>query len=58
MKKLGDAVAAGEVLYRVHARFEADLGFARALADADGGYRIGAAGEPTREFVAGTGAPW
>jgi thymidine phosphorylase len=58
MKKLGDAVAAGEVLYRVHARFEADLGFARALADADAGYRIGAAGEPTREFVAGTGAPW
>jgi thymidine phosphorylase len=40
-RKLGDKVAAGEPLYRVHARFEADLRFARQLADADGGYDVG-----------------
>ena len=29
LRRLGDAVTAGEPLYRVHARFEADLDFAR-----------------------------
>jgi thymidine phosphorylase len=38
--KLGDNVAAGEPLYRVHARFEADLRFARQLAEVDGGYQV------------------
>ena len=42
-RKLGDDVTAGEPLYRVHARFEADLRFARQLADADGGYQVGGA---------------
>ncbi len=41
LKKLGDRVARGEPLYRVHAHYPADLGFARTLAQADGGYRIG-----------------
>jgi thymidine phosphorylase len=41
MKKLGDPVRQGELLYRVHAEIEADLGFARHLAEADPGYRIG-----------------
>jgi len=39
-KKLGDNVTAGEPLYRVHARFEADLRFARQLAEVDGGYQV------------------
>ena len=41
LKKLGDHVQQGEPLYRVHACFEADFGFAGALIDEDGGYRIG-----------------
>ncbi len=46
-KKLGDRVAAGEALYRVHARFDADLHFARRLADADNGVRLDASASPT-----------
>ncbi|MBB5204800.1 thymidine phosphorylase [Inhella inkyongensis] len=38
--RLGDAVQAGQVLYRLHARFEADLAFARQLAEADSGFSI------------------
>jgi thymidine phosphorylase len=40
LHKLGGPVEAGQPLYRIHARFEADLRFARQLAEADGGYRI------------------
>src|SRR5574343_401312 len=40
LKKVGDAVRAGEPLYRLHAQYPADLGFARELAEADGGYRL------------------
>lgn len=39
LKKLGDPVRRGDVLYRIHAEVEADLVFARRLADADPGYR-------------------
>jgi thymidine phosphorylase len=41
LKKLGDTVEAGEVLYRVHASFPADFGFAGAMIDSDPGYRLG-----------------
>ena len=41
LKKLGDRVEAGETLYRVHACFPADFGFAKALIGEDVGYRIG-----------------
>jgi thymidine phosphorylase len=51
LKKLGDAVRAGEPLYRLHAQFEADLGFARQLAARDSAYRIGDADEMPRDFV-------
>jgi len=44
LAKLGDAVRAGQPLYRVHACFAADLGFARNAATRDGGYRIDAEG--------------
>jgi thymidine phosphorylase len=40
-RKVGERVRRGEPLYRLHARFDADLSFARALAERDGGYRIG-----------------
>ena len=43
LAKCGDAVVAGQPLYRIHAQFDADLGFAAALARRDSGYRIGAA---------------
>jgi len=40
LKKLGDPVAAGAVLYRVHAEVRADFEFARNLSRRDNGYRI------------------
>jgi len=43
LRKVGDAVDAGQPLYRIHARYPVDLGFARELAQADSGYRIDAA---------------
>ncbi|MEX8518826.1 MAG: thymidine phosphorylase family protein [Leptothrix sp. (in: b-proteobacteria)] len=39
--KVGDAVTAGQPLYRLHAQYPADLAFARDLATRDSGYRIG-----------------
>ena len=50
--RLGDTVQEGQLLYRIHARFEADLQFARQLAEADSGWRIGSAAELPRDFVA------
>ena len=44
--KSGDAVESGAPLYRIHAQYPADLGFARALADADSGYVIDGAPQP------------
>jgi thymidine phosphorylase len=51
LHRLGDDVKAGESLYRVHARFEADLDYARRKADADPGFRVGAADELPRDYV-------
>ncbi|MDO9283471.1 MAG: thymidine phosphorylase family protein [Aquabacterium sp.] len=42
LAKVGDAVAAGQPLYRIHARFPADLGFATAWAARDAGYALSA----------------
>jgi thymidine phosphorylase len=53
LKMLGDTVKAGEPLYRIHAQFEADLQFARALADRDSGCQIGAVEQLPREFASG-----
>ena len=39
--RLGDRVEAGQPLYRVHACDEADLAFARRMAETDSGWRIG-----------------
>jgi thymidine phosphorylase len=40
LRKLGDAVRAGEPLYRLHAKYTADLRFARDLATRDSGYVV------------------
>ncbi len=39
-RRLGDAVRAGEPLYRIHAEFQSDFQFALNAADYDSGYRI------------------
>ncbi|HEY5646704.1 MAG TPA: thymidine phosphorylase family protein [Pseudomonadales bacterium] len=51
LKKLGEPVEAGEPLYRVHAKFPADFGFAKALVDSDSGYRVGDASEVPDVFA-------
>ncbi|MBN8442427.1 MAG: thymidine phosphorylase family protein [Thauera sp.] len=51
LRKMGEAVAAGDALYRVHADFPADLDFARQAAARSSGYRIGGADEVPHMFV-------
>ncbi len=42
LKKIGDSVDTGDILYRVHAEFQADFQFARHLSQEEGsGYTIG-----------------
>jgi thymidine phosphorylase len=55
LKKLGDPVVRGEALYRIHAQFDADFGFARRMAEADSGYRIGEAAPAARGWTQGNG---
>ena len=50
-RKLGEQVAAGDLLYTVYADFAADLSFARKLADKASGYSIGRAEDLHHEFV-------
>ena len=52
--KLGQAVKAGDPLYRLHARFEADFSFACRMAQQDSGYRLGSADQVPREFASET----
>jgi thymidine phosphorylase len=51
VRKLGDAVAAGDVLYRVHAAFHADLAFARAACKQCHAYALGDASAIPRASV-------
>lgn len=51
LRKLGDTVAAGEVLYRVHASYPADLEFARQACAQGIGYYLGSAEEMPKVFV-------
>jgi thymidine phosphorylase len=51
LKKLGDPVRRGEPLYRIHAQFEADFGFARRMAESRPAYRIGPHAEPAEGWV-------
>jgi thymidine phosphorylase len=41
LKKVGDSVAAGEPVYRLHAQFQANFNFARAMIEKDTGFAIG-----------------
>ena len=51
LKKLGDQVSAGDVLYRVHAEIEADLLFAKNLCAKASAYLIGSADDISHVFV-------
>jgi thymidine phosphorylase len=50
LKKLGDPVEKGETLYRIHACFPADFGFAQSLVASDTGYRLGTADQVPELF--------
>jgi thymidine phosphorylase len=49
--KVGDKVAKGQALYRIHADFPADFQFACIMAEQDSGYRIGKANEVHNMFA-------
>jgi thymidine phosphorylase len=49
--KLGDAVRAGQVLYRLHALYPTDLEFARLATVRANGYQLGHAGQVPQVFV-------
>ena len=49
--KLGDSVRKGQHLYRVHARFEADLEFARRMATEGTAYTLGSADQAPRDYA-------
>jgi len=51
LRKLGDAVTAGEALYRIHASYPADLEFARLASVRASGFSIGAEADVPRVFV-------
>ena len=51
LRKLGDAVQSGDVLYQVYAAFAADLGFARQACARASGYAIGTAQDVPQVFV-------
>jgi thymidine phosphorylase len=51
MRKLGESVQIGDVLYRVYAAFQSDLAFARQATDRDTAVRLGLAAEVPGVFV-------
>jgi len=51
MHKLGDTVAEGDILYRVHAEFPSDLDFARQACDKSTGFMIGNPEQVPQVFV-------
>lgn len=50
-RKLGDAVASGDLLYRVHAEYQSDLEFARQGCARSNGYTLGQADAVPHVFV-------
>jgi thymidine phosphorylase len=50
-KKLGDKVAQGEALYRIHAEFQSNFDFARDFAAARPAYRVGTAEPSAHNFL-------
>ncbi len=51
LKKLGDAVSSGDILYRIHAEFPSDFKFAQNLAKQNNGYTIGTDAQVLKPFV-------
>jgi len=51
LRKLGDAVQQGEILYRIRAEFPADFRFARNLAEQNNGFRIGTQEEISHHYL-------
>jgi thymidine phosphorylase len=51
LRKLGDVVEAGALLYRVHAGFASDLEFARHACDKSSGFSVGRAEDVPHVFV-------
>lgn len=51
LKKQGDSVSKGDVLYRIHAEFLADFNFSRKLCQQNSGYRIGDLKDIPKAFV-------
>jgi len=51
LKKLGEPVAQGEVLYRVYAEYQSDYQFARALTEQNSGYTIGSESEVETSYM-------
>ena len=51
LRKLGDPVAAGEALYRVHADYPSDLEFARQACARSTGFTLGRANDVPHVFV-------
>lgn len=51
LRKLGDPVKAGDVLYRVYAAYPADLEFARQAAQKQSGFQLGLAEDVPNMFV-------
>ncbi len=51
LKKLGDNVGSGEILYRIHAEFPSDFKFAQNLAEQNNGYTIGTNAQILKPFV-------
>ena len=49
--RLGDAVSEGEVLYRIHASYPADLAFARQASERASGFQVGTAEQLPQVFV-------
>lgn len=51
LKKLGDEVRKGEPLYRVHAEYQSDFNFAKALTEEQSGYIIGTPEEVSKTYM-------
>jgi thymidine phosphorylase len=51
LRKLGDAVAPGDILYRIHAEYPSDLEFAHQACVKSSGYTIGRADQMPQVFV-------
>jgi thymidine phosphorylase len=52
LKKLGDRVKKGGVLYRIHAEFPADFKFAQQLAEHNNGYTLGNEEQVLKSLIA------